>query len=63
MHAGERRAARLEAANFAHEDAATLAQLQRWVNGATRSPVERLKRERMRELLGVNTIQGLPHER
>ena len=29
----------------------TLAQLQRWANGATRSPVEKIKRERMRELL------------
>jgi hypothetical protein len=29
----------------------TLAQLQRWTNGATRSPVEKIKRERMRELL------------
>ena len=29
----------------------TLAQLRRWVDGATRSPVERIKRERMRQLL------------
>jgi hypothetical protein len=29
----------------------TLAQLQRWTNGATRSPVEKIKRERLRELL------------
>ena len=28
----------------------TVAQLQRWANGATRSPVEKIKRERMREL-------------
>jgi hypothetical protein len=41
----------------------TLAQLQRWANGATNSPVERIRRERMRELLGVNTIQGSRHER
>jgi hypothetical protein len=30
----------------------TLAQLERWANGATKSPVERIRRERMRELLG-----------
>jgi hypothetical protein len=30
----------------------SLAQLQRWANGASRSPVEKIKRERMRELLG-----------
>jgi hypothetical protein len=29
----------------------TLAQLQRWANGATRSPAERIRRERMRQLL------------
>ena len=29
----------------------TLAQLQGWANGATRSPVEKIKRERLRELL------------
>jgi hypothetical protein len=29
----------------------TLAQLQRWANGATRSPVEKIKRDRLRELL------------
>ena len=29
----------------------TLAQLQRWANEATRSPAERIRRERMRELL------------
>jgi hypothetical protein len=28
----------------------TLGQLQRWVNGATTSPVERIRRERMRAL-------------
>jgi len=32
----------------------TLAQLQRWANGATKSPAERVKRERMRQLLGVH---------
>ena len=31
----------------------TLAQLQRWAKGATRSPAERIRRERMRELLDV----------
>jgi hypothetical protein len=30
----------------------TLVQLQRWVNGATKSPVERIRREWMRELFG-----------
>ena len=29
----------------------TLAQLQRWANGATTSPVEKIKRDRMRKLL------------
>ena len=36
----------------------TLAQLQRRANGATTSRVEKIRRERMRELLAVNTIQG-----
>jgi hypothetical protein len=31
----------------------TLAQLQRWANGATKSPAERIRRERMRQLLDV----------
>jgi hypothetical protein len=30
-----------------------LAQLQRWTSGATRSPVEKIKRERRRELLAT----------
>jgi hypothetical protein len=30
----------------------TLAQLQRWAAGAAASPAERLKRDRLRELLG-----------
>jgi len=29
----------------------TLAQLQRWANGATRSPAEKIRRERLRQLL------------
>jgi len=41
----------------------TLVQLQRWANGATRSPAERIKRERMRQLLAVHSIQGSSHER
>ena len=40
----------------------TLAQLQRWANGATKSRAARIRRERMRELRAVNTIQGSPHE-
>jgi hypothetical protein len=41
----------------------TLAQLQRLAIGATKSSAERIGRERMRQLLTVNTIQGSQHGR
>jgi hypothetical protein len=41
----------------------TLAQLQRWANGAATSPAEKVRRDRMRSLLTANTIHGSPHGR
>jgi hypothetical protein len=32
----------------------TVAQLQRWVSGGARSPAERIRRERLQELLGTS---------
>jgi hypothetical protein len=38
----------------------TLGQRQRWANGATRSPAERIRRERLRELLNERASQMKP---
>ena len=48
----------IEVREPAVKHAVTLAQLQRWANGATKLPAERI-----RELLAVNTIQDSPHDR
>src|SRR4030095_13612556 len=41
----------------------TLSQLQRWSNGAAKSLAERIRRERMGDLLAVTTNQNTPNER
>ena len=41
----------------------TLAQLQRWANGATRSPAEKVRRERMRQLLNGGASRNGDHDR
>ncbi len=38
----------------------TLSQLQRWANGATKSPAERIRRDRMNRLLGVGARPTRP---
>jgi hypothetical protein len=41
----------------------TLVELQRWVNGATRSPAEKVRRERMRQLLNGGARRNGDHDR
>ena len=41
----------------------TLVLLQRWANGATRSPAEKVRRERMRQLLNGGASRNGDHDR
>jgi hypothetical protein len=41
----------IEVREAAVKHTGTLAQVQRWANGATRSPADRIRRERMRQLV------------